>query len=97
MRLKIPSVRCKEKGHKFVILNIIFMLFVSDDATEKTLVDEEAFVSERVAALNVPLFRTGDPAVEEEEVELDHFPMVKKKKQSYLLVTVLLIPSTVFL
>jgi len=51
------------------------MLFVSDDATEKTLVDEEAFVSERVAALNVPLFRTGDPAVEE-EVELDHFPMI---------------------
>lgn len=56
------------------------MLFVSDDATEKTLVDEEAFVSERVAALNVPLFCTGDPAVEE-EVELDHFPMVKDKKQ----------------
>lgn len=55
------------------------MLFVSDDATEKTLVDEEAFVSERVAALNLPLFHTGDPAVEE-EVELDHFPMVKKKK-----------------
>ena len=55
------------------------MLFVSDDATEKTLVDEEAFVSERVAALTVPLFRTGDPAVEE-EVELDHFPMVLKKK-----------------
>jgi len=56
------------------------MLFVSDDATEKTLVDEEAFVSERVAGLNVPLFCTGDPAVEE-EVELDHFPMVKDKKQ----------------
>jgi len=54
-------------------------MFVSDDATEKTLVDEEAFVSERVAALNVPLFRTGDPAAEE-EVELDHFLMVKKKK-----------------
>jgi hypothetical protein len=55
------------------------MLFVLDDATEKTLVDEEAFVSERVAALSVPLFHTGDPAVEE-EVELDHFPMVKKIK-----------------
>lgn len=48
---------------------------LSDDATEKTLVDEEAFVSERVAALNVPLLHTGDPAVEE-EVELDHFPMI---------------------
>ena len=77
--LKISGVWSKETGHKFEILNIIFM-FVSDDAREKTLVDEEAFVSERVAALNVPLFRTGDPAAEE-EVELDHFPMVKKKKQ----------------
>jgi hypothetical protein len=53
------------------------MLFIPADSTEKTLVDEEAFVSERVAALNVPLFRTGgDPAVEE-EVEMDQFPMVK--------------------
>jgi hypothetical protein len=40
------------------------------------LVDEEALVSERVAALNVPLFRTGgDPTAE--EVEMDEFPMVK--------------------
>jgi hypothetical protein len=62
-------------------LKIMFLLFVSDDATEKTLVDEEAFVSERVAALNVPLFRTGDAAIEE-EVELDHFPMVKKIESS---------------
>jgi hypothetical protein len=68
----------KKKGQKFGIPDLMFMLFVPGDATEKTLVDEEAFVSERVAALNVPLFRTGDPAVEE-EVELDHFPMVKKK------------------
>jgi hypothetical protein len=52
------------------------MPFTSADATEKTLVDEEAFVSERVAALNVPLFRTaGDPTAEE-EVEIDQFPMV---------------------
>ena len=76
--IKIPDFLSQEKGHKCVILNI-FMVFVTDDATEKTLVDEEAFVSERVAALIVPLLRTGDPAVEE-EVELDHFPMVKKKQ-----------------
>jgi hypothetical protein len=55
----------------------MFMLFTSADATEKTLVDEEAFVSERVAALNVPLFRTGGYPVSEEEVEMDQFPMVK--------------------
>ncbi|KDR21903.1 Pescadillo-like protein, partial [Zootermopsis nevadensis] len=48
---------------------------LSADATEKTLVDEEAFVSERVAALNVPLFCTG-PTVEE-EVEMDQFPMIE--------------------
>lgn len=47
----------------------------SADATEKTLVDEEAFVSERVAALNVPLFRTGENTTAEEEVEIDQFPM----------------------
>jgi hypothetical protein len=55
----------------------MFMLFTSADATEKTLVDEEAFVSERVAALNVPLFRTGGATTAEEEVEIDQFPMVK--------------------
>lgn len=54
---------------------VLYVLFISADATEKTLVDEEAFVSERVAALNVPLFCTG-PTVEE-EVEMDQFPMVK--------------------
>lgn len=53
------------------------MLFTSADATEKTLVDEEAFVSERVAALNVPLFRTGGDTTAEEEVEIDQFPTVK--------------------
>lgn len=55
----------------------MFILFTSADATEKTLVDEEAFVSERVAALNVPLFRTGRDTAAEEEVEIDQFPMVK--------------------
>jgi hypothetical protein len=55
----------------------MFMLFTSADATEKTLVDEEAFVSERVAALNVPLFRTGGDTAAEEEAEIDQFPMVK--------------------
>jgi hypothetical protein len=53
------------------------MLSTSADATEKTLVDEEAFVSERVAALNVPLFRSGGEPAAEEEVEMDQFPMVK--------------------
>jgi hypothetical protein len=56
---------------------MMFMLFTSVDATEKILVDEEAFVSERVAALNVPLFRTGVATTAEEEVEIDQFPMVK--------------------
>jgi hypothetical protein len=55
----------------------MFMLFTSADATEKTLVDEEAFVSERVAALNVPLFRTGGEPTAEEEVDIDQFPTVR--------------------
>jgi hypothetical protein len=55
----------------------MFMIFTSVDAIEKTLVDEEAFVSERVAALNVPIFRTGGDTAAEEEVEIDQFPMVK--------------------
>jgi hypothetical protein len=53
------------------------MLLISADVTEKTLVDEEAFVSERVAALNVPLFRTGGDPTVEEEAEMDQFPVVE--------------------
>ncbi|XP_015110123.1 pescadillo homolog [Diachasma alloeum] len=42
---------------------------------EKSLVDEEAYVSERIGALNIPLIRL-DPttqAAEEEDVDLDNF------------------------
>ncbi|KAJ4432693.1 hypothetical protein ANN_21316 [Periplaneta americana] len=51
---------------------------IDSDETEKQLVDEEVFVSERVAALNVPLVRTGaDLTEEDDEVEMDQFPMVR--------------------
>ena len=40
------------------------------------LVDEEVFVAERVSALNVPLLRSGADPTEEEDVEIDDFPMV---------------------
>lgn len=40
---------------------------------DKQLVDEQVFVSERVAALNFPLSKTTNSTAEEEEVEIDHF------------------------
>lgn len=46
---------------------------------EKNLVDEEAFVSERISALNVPLIAL-DPTiqnVDDEEMEIDQFSKVK--------------------
>jgi hypothetical protein len=72
----------------------MFMPFTLADATEKTLVDEEAFVSERVAALNVPLFRTGGDPAAEEEVEIDPFPMVKNilHMSEFLLAALFLFP-----
>ncbi|XP_076250001.1 pescadillo homolog [Rhynchophorus ferrugineus] len=45
---------------------------VSISETEKSLVDEEIFVSERVCALNFPLSKTSEVA-EEEEIEIDNF------------------------
>ncbi|XP_017788096.1 PREDICTED: pescadillo homolog, partial [Habropoda laboriosa] len=47
----------------------------TSDNSEKVLVDEEAYVSERIAALNVPLVNM-DPSVqspEDEELEMDQF------------------------
>ncbi|KAJ9598217.1 hypothetical protein L9F63_011100 [Diploptera punctata] len=46
----------------------------TDDPTEKMLVDEEVFVAERVAALNIPLLQTG-PDATEEDIEIDEFAM----------------------
>lgn len=45
------------------------------NATEKMLVDEEVFVAERVSALNIPLLRNGPDPTEEEDVQIDEFPM----------------------
>lgn len=45
---------------------------VNQGETEKALVDEEIFVSERVAALNVPISKTSNESVEE-DVEIDTF------------------------
>ncbi|KAJ9593071.1 hypothetical protein L9F63_027687, partial [Diploptera punctata] len=47
----------------------------TDDPTEKMLVDEEVFVAERVAALNIPLLQTG-PDATEEDIEIDEFAMI---------------------
>ncbi|XP_076160552.1 pescadillo homolog isoform X2 [Ptiloglossa arizonensis] len=47
----------------------------TSEHNEKTLVDEEAYVSERISALNIPL-NSLDPSVhniEEEELEIDQF------------------------
>ncbi|XP_076289348.1 pescadillo homolog isoform X1 [Lasioglossum baleicum] len=47
----------------------------SSENTEKTLVDEEVYVSERISALNLPLIAL-DPSVqtaEDEELEMDQF------------------------
>lgn len=49
--------------------------FVAGGNVEKTLVDEEAYVSERISALNVPLVSL-DPSVqsvEDEDTEMDQF------------------------
>lgn len=50
---------------------------LTGDEVEKTLVDEGAYYSERIASLNVDLVRSGgnDPT-EEEEQQLDQFAMV---------------------
>lgn len=57
-------------------MNNIFTFLVP---CEKNLVDEEAFVSERISALNVPLIAL-DPTiqnVDDEEMEIDQFSKVK--------------------
>ncbi|XP_032676556.1 pescadillo homolog [Odontomachus brunneus] len=49
--------------------------FINSGNIEKTLIDEGAFVSERISALNIPLISL-DPsiqAVEDEETEIDNF------------------------
>ncbi|XP_049808323.1 pescadillo homolog [Schistocerca nitens] len=43
---------------------------------DKSMVDEDYYVSERIAALNVTLARTSNNA-EEEEAEVDQFPMIE--------------------
>lgn len=45
---------------------------------EKILVDEEAYVSERISALNVSLVSLDPsiPAIEDDEVEIDQFSNV---------------------
>lgn len=55
---------------------------LSGDDIEKTLVDEQAYYSERIASLNVDLARSGgsDP-VEEEEQQLDQFAMSDNPEQ----------------
>ncbi|KAE8748645.1 hypothetical protein FOCC_FOCC004656 [Frankliniella occidentalis] len=52
------------------------------DDIEKTLVDENAYVSERIASLNVELARSGgnDP-IEEEEQQLDQFALSDNPEQ----------------
>lgn len=53
----------------------------SADATEKSLADEQVFVSERIASLNVELARSGgNEPTEEEEQQLDQFAMVNSLK-----------------
>lgn len=44
--------------------------------SEKSLVDEEYYVSERIAALNVPIAHNSNDVTEEEEAEVDQFPSV---------------------
>lgn len=50
---------------------------VNQGEAEKALVDEDAFVSERVAALNVPLSKTSNEPVEE-DVDIDTFTTEEK-------------------
>ncbi|CAH0390130.1 unnamed protein product [Bemisia tabaci] len=57
-------------------LNLVYppkLNFVSVTKTEKSLVDPETYIMERVAALNTPLMRAG-PAPVDDDVELDQFP-----------------------
>lgn len=57
--------------------------FNNTEPCEKVLVDEEAFVSERISALNVPLLAL-DPSiqnVDEEEMEIDQFAKDADEKQ----------------
>jgi len=46
---------------------------------EKTLVDEETYVSERISALNVSLVNLDSsvPMVEDDNIEIDQFSNVK--------------------
>ncbi|KAL7294285.1 hypothetical protein TKK_0012300 [Trichogramma kaykai] len=58
----------------FHSLNLVYPpKFNNASIIEKSLVDEQAFVSERVSALNVPLIKSLQNEVEEEELELDSF------------------------
>lgn len=58
-------------------MQVIDVNFVSaSQAKECDLVDEEVYLSERVAALNQPLARSGSVTNADDEVQLDSFPMV---------------------
>lgn len=61
--------------------------YIITENIDKVLVDEEAYVSERISALNVPLISL-DPSISamEDEVEIDHFSNVSviiMQKQIY--------------
>ncbi|XP_067011888.2 pescadillo homolog [Anabrus simplex] len=49
---------------------------ISSGDDSKELVDEESYVAERIAALNVPLARAASIAAEEDDTQLDHFPSI---------------------
>lgn len=56
--------------------NVLCTPATASEAKGNDLVDEEAYLSERIAALNQPLARSGSDTNADDEVELDSFPTV---------------------
>ncbi|GLG99060.1 Pescadillo homolog [Gryllus bimaculatus] len=49
--------------------------------SEKNIVDEEVYASERIASLNVDLARVGGSVGEDEDEGIDEFPMIEDQEQ----------------
>jgi hypothetical protein len=60
------------------IINLVIIF--AEDAESRILVDQDAFVSERIAALNINLLKSDGSTNEfvEEEFQMDDIPLVSQ-------------------
>lgn len=66
--------------HLYHMLNMFYppkFSNMSPSDNDLSLVDEDVFVAERVAALNVPLSKIGENSNETDEVDIDTFPEIE--------------------